>query len=69
MFNLEDFLIGGKVRSFTSVGGYPLFYWNEEEEILCPCCADGEGGVKGADVNWESEMFCDLCSSQIESAY
>ena len=68
MFNLEDFLIGGKVRSFVG-GGYPLFYWNEEG-IVCPCCADGDkGGVKGADVNWESEMFCDLCSSQIESAY
>lgn len=70
MFNLEDFLINGKVRSFTSVGGYPLFYWGGKEEILCPCCADEDKeGVKGANVNWESKMFCDLCSSQIESAY
>lgn len=70
MFNVKDFLINGKVRSFTSIGSYPLLYWNKKGEIICPCCADEDKeGVEGAGVNWETEMFCDLCSSQIESAY
>ena len=64
---------GGELRSFSSVGGYPIFYLDENDGHLCPECAtevlaDGET-LSAAAVNWESMMCCEICSGEIESAY
>ena len=65
------------LRKYTFVGGYPLFYIGGHSNIHCADCAeecslDSSEYVKErtSHVNWEStELYCDLCSEQIESAY
>ncbi len=74
----------GKANSYAWPGGYPLFYLCSDSGTLCPECVtknrsqvfrsthershDG-WAVEAIDVNWESEMYCDNCSKEIESAY
>lgn len=52
-------------------GGYPIYYVDKENSILCPDCAntsaDNERLVQG--INYESTIYCDECSKEIESAY
>lgn len=63
-------------------GGYPRYAICDDGGALCPrCCATerkeiatttGHDGwcVIAADINWEdSDLYCDHCNSQIESAY
>ena len=66
-------------------GGYPMYIVCNDGGVLCPTCAKDEyrqiahDTVKGwctgwdvmcADVNWEdSDLYCDHCGTQIESAY
>jgi len=71
----------GNVRSFTGVGGYPMFYLCGDGGVLCAKCVteefeqclDPESGgwyVVAAAANWEdSSLHCDHCSERIESAY
>lgn len=65
---------------YTSIGSYPLYYWMDPAAILCPSCADEKLATPEderiepvialvATINWESEMYCDDCGEQIESAY
>ena len=82
-FNLDEFLLDGtvKVRHFTTVGGYPLFYLTADGGVLSPQAVqenlelcrdehDPQWYVVGADVNWEdASLFCDHTSQRIESAY
>lgn len=67
---------GTKLRSFTDVGCYPIFYVNEDDDLLCPECAtvtltdEDLSQIVSADVNWEDPaMFCAECGARIESAY
>ncbi len=78
-----DVQADGTVRRYTMVGSYPLFYLDSRDNCLCASCADEtiadhdspEGGIDvrdlpvGAHVNWESLLYCDQCSTQIEAAY
>lgn len=66
-------------------GGYPMYIVRNDGGVLCPTCAkdnyaeiahDTVKGwktgwdVMGADVNWEdSDLYCEHCGNQIESAY
>lgn len=55
-------------------GGYPLFYIDAENNVLCAKCArendEYSAELTGADVNWEdSTLYCEHCSERIESAY
>lgn len=63
----------GKFPSWAWPGGYPLYYVDNENNILCPDCANKDGmstDVNDADVNWEdASLYCDDCSKRIESAY
>lgn len=59
----------GKLRAFTDVGCYPLFYLTRENDVLCASCANDEGDIVACDANYESRMYCDECSAEIESAY
>ena len=65
--------ISGKLRSHSKVGGYPIFYLDEGDCVLCPECATDEltdgNKLSAAALNWESLMYCDQCSTEIESAY
>jgi hypothetical protein len=72
--------LDGKLRTYTSVGSYPVFYLDGRDNLLCAECAseviaeyeDGEdirGLPKVGAVNWEDpSLFCD-CGERIESAY
>ena len=64
----------GRLPSYAWPGGYPLFYLDADNNVLCPSCADDNDDfdplLVAYDVNWEDDcMFCDHCSNQIESAY
>lgn len=66
-------------------GGYPLFIVLSDGAALCTACAKKELGLiatataqnyrdgwkaEGVDVNWEdADLYCDHCSTRIESAY
>ena len=65
----------------ASVGAYPQYAITSDGGALCyQCCKSeresiatttGSDGwnVIAIDVNYESRIFCDHCSAQIESAY
>lgn len=64
----------GKLYKFTQLGGSPILYLDEHDNVLCAECAtenmNGEDGPVVAEVNWEDpDLFCDECSERIESAY
>jgi hypothetical protein len=67
-------------RTYTDLGGYPLFYVTRDNGVLCPACAnrnlkltlgdDPQWRIVDCDVNYEDpELYCDNCSERIESAY
>lgn len=63
---------GGKLPSFAWPGGYPLFYLDHENFILCPDCANKEEieNLVAYDAHWEGEpLTCEECNGKIESAY
>jgi hypothetical protein len=69
----------GRLSKWAWPGGYPLFYLDGQNSLLCPDCArksdedpDEVPGFKpvACDANWEDpDLFCDNCSTRIESAY
>ncbi len=66
--------VGETLPAFAWPGGYPLFYFDEENNILCPKCANRSeeynSPVHEVDVNYEDpSLHCDNCSKRIESAY
>lgn len=72
--DLNAFMLGSQLRSFTSVGGYPLFYVTKQNSCLCSRCATDNDQdfdpIVAVDVNWENpDLYCDECSQRIESAY
>lgn len=61
----------GELPRFSD-GGYPMFYVDRSNEVICSDCAnDSFNGdpIVGYDINWESEMYCDSCGNRIPSAY
>jgi hypothetical protein len=67
---LED----GRLRSASFVGGYPIFYLDHVDQVLCPECAkeqlDGGEVLRAAEVNWEDEeLYCEGCNLWLEPAY
>jgi hypothetical protein len=64
----------GKLPAFAFPGGYPLYYVDAENNVLCPDCANENDEFSAQLVNWDinyedAYFFCDHCSKQIESAY
>lgn len=69
----------GKLEKYAWPGGYPIFYLDSENSVLCARCAqvsdeDAEElpafKPVAADVNYEDpELYCAQCSQRIESAY
>ena len=72
---------GGKLRSHTNVGGYPIAYLCDDGGTLCPDCAEEEGSELEEDRNsgWYIEtgfvhregepLVCDHCNGTVDSAY
>ncbi len=63
-----------ELPTFSSVGGYPLFYVDAHNNVLCPDCANENDEfseeLTDYDVNYEDPaLYCDHCSCRIESAY
>lgn len=51
-----------------------MFYVDEENNVLCPKCANKHeeysADIVEYDANWEdTSLYCDDCSERIESAY
>jgi hypothetical protein len=63
----------GKLSAYAWPGGYPLFYLDGENNVLCVTCARKDGynsPIVDCDVNHEdTELTCFDCSQRIESAY
>lgn len=73
---LEAYTLRGTttLRSYSEWGGYPLFYLDARNNVLCPDCANEndefDQPIVAADANWENpHLYCDHCSQRIESAY
>lgn len=74
---LPERLSNGQLPSFAWPGGYPLFYLDGENSILCAKCAtaslDNEEERRrpvACDAHYEGEpLQCDECYENIESAY
>ena len=73
-----------RAGKYTSLGSYPVFLMTSDSACLCLDCARAEyrsisasvrhrtndgWRVVACDVNYESELYCEHCSKQIESAY
>lgn len=72
-------------KPYAWPGGYPLYFVTVDCSALCVKCArseyrqiaraakypgtDKQWEIFGAEINWESEIYCEHCSKQIESAY
>jgi hypothetical protein len=62
----------GTLAAYCWPGGYPLYYQDREDNVLCPNCAGKQGysPIVACSVNWEDpDLTCDDCSKRIESAY
>lgn len=63
----------GSLPSYAWPGGYPVFYFDSDNNTLCPNCANKTGYSTyptAYDVNYEDDsLYCDDCSLRIESAY
>lgn len=83
-YTQQDFARALKRGAYAWPGGYPTFFVCSDGGCLCFDCAKKEAKriveairdqshdgwrIEAQDVNWESELFCDHCGKQIESAY
>lgn len=69
----------GRLILWTSIGGYPVYYMDEEDSILCPECARKSDEdedevpqfkiVAGSLFEEGPAIDCDECGKTIESAY
>lgn len=57
-------------EAYAWPGGYPMYYQDEHDNVLCPKCAEDVEEELASDVNWEDpDLYCDECGERIESAY
>ena len=64
----------GNLPAYAWPGGYPLFYMDSENNVLCPECANKndeyDAPIVAHDANYEdASLYCEHCSKRIESAY
>lgn len=64
----------GNYAAYAWPGGYPLYYVDNDNSVLCPKCANSNNEeifpIVAAGVNYEDkDLYCDECSQRIESAY
>ena len=61
----------GELASCTQLGGYPLIYITECNNVLCAACTTKLiDEVANVDVYQEGDpLYCEVCNAEIESAY
>lgn len=61
----------GKLESYAWPGGYPILYYYEDGDSICPDCANKtEERIAGWFIHYEgSPETCVECNKHIESAY
>lgn len=64
----------GSLPKYAWPGGYPMYYLDKMNNVLCPDCAnendDYTDPLVAHDVNYEdTDLSCDHCSNPIEAAY
>lgn len=67
----------GTLPAFAWPGGYPIYYLDSDNCVLCPKCAnkhlaDEQENFRPAayGVHYEGEpLICEQCNAEIESAY
>jgi len=69
----------GRLSAWAWPGGYPIYYLDRENSVLCVNCARRSDEDKdeipqfkpiAAGINWEDKaLYCDDCSERIQSAY
>jgi len=69
----------GRLSEYAWPGGYPIYYYDKEHNVLCPKCArksdeDPEEipqfKVIGSGINYEDDnCWCQQCNQKIEVAY
>jgi hypothetical protein len=79
MSKLPERLVNGSLPAFAWPGGYPVFYLDSENSVLCADCATKSADDPDEipqfkpiayDIHWEGDsLFCEQCSVEIESAY
>lgn len=81
--NLSRFLVDDHLVQHSGGGGYPLLYYTENGEVLCPECADKEYQEFRITGDWPSDdpiqwgeiyyegpaEICAACYDMIEAAY
>jgi len=58
-----------KLDAYAFPGGYPIFYLDDTNNVLCANCASQEEKIPIGGINWESLCYCDECGEEIGSAY
>ncbi len=69
---LNDYrLADGHLVACVYPGGYPVYYYDREQNVFCADCAEQhEEEILGATIYWEGpDVECDNCGEFIESAY
>lgn len=64
----------GKLIAYAFPGGYPVYYLDREDSVLCPDCANAlvpaeQKGLVAALHEEGEPLSCDECGKTIESAY
>jgi hypothetical protein len=64
----------GTLPAYAWPGGYPLYYLDTKDTILCPDCANDNDQftepIAASDINWEDiGLNCDHCGKHIDCAY
>lgn len=71
----------GRLRAYSELSGYPIFYRTQDGSVVCPACAnahanppadadDDKWRIIAADINFDQpDMYCDHCEQRIERAY
>ena len=65
---------GGELPKYAWPGGYPIFYIDRENNVLCVDCAkkndEYSSELVAHDINYEDgELCCMHCGNKIESAF
>lgn len=65
---------GGVLPKYTWPGGYPIAYFDAENNTLCQACAmknnEFSSKLDSCSINWDNpDLHCDHCGERIESAY
>ena len=65
---LDDY---GILPNYVWPGGYQIVYYDKQNNLLCPTCANADlVSVEAWDIYYEGpDMQCDECYCTIESAY